>query len=68
MRPGTALFFRLQGMAALAGLIGGGAQWYQSGWRSAFLMFIGIVVLINLPLIWYAAKQKLAELRQRRRS
>ena len=57
MTPVSRVTVKFELIAAAIALIGAAAQWFKSGWFSAFLMFCLIFFAINMPVLWYGAKQ-----------
>jgi len=57
MTSGSRITVKFELVAAAIALIGATAQWFKSGWFSALLMFCLIFFAINMPVLWYGAKQ-----------
>lgn len=63
-RRGLALGIALSGFGVGAALVPAGAQWMigQFGWREAYFLFGGLVLLISLPLAAFVLRERPADL------
>jgi MFS family permease len=63
-RRGLALGIALSGFGVGAALVPAAAQWMigQFGWREAYLVFGGLILLISLPLATFVLREKPSDL------
>jgi hypothetical protein len=57
MQPATSVLAKYECSVAAIASLASAVQWYAASWRSAVFIFAWVFVLINIPLLWYAARK-----------
>jgi hypothetical protein len=55
MKASTSVFLKYECIIVCLALIGLAVQWHNKDWHSALFIFGWLVLLLNVPLLWYAA-------------
>ena len=54
MKPSTSVFLKYECIVAALALVGFAIQWHRKDWPSALFIFGWLLLLLNVPLLWYA--------------
>lgn len=54
MKPSPSVFLKYESIIAALAVVGFAIQWHKKDWQSGLFIFGWLLLLLNVPLLWYA--------------